>query len=147
VSSAQNGVEAWYDPTRYYGGNSQRLALLLKDHVLSELAKIGYAARDRGLQDSSCHTVIDGACTSIMVISERTYMTREEVERHGVNPEWVGFNGAQTAYTRALAMPSALIELLFISNPSDAAMLASENGREAMARGVANAILAYLAAH
>jgi N-acetylmuramoyl-L-alanine amidase len=144
TSSAQNGVEAWYDPTRYYGGNSQRLALLLKDQVISELARIGYSARDRGLQDSSCHTVIDGACTSIMVISERTYMTREDVERLGGDPEAAGFNGAQIAYTRALAMPAALIELLFITNPSDNAMLVGESGREAMARGVANGILQYL---
>src|SRR3954469_24844702 len=72
TSSAQNGVEAWYDPTRYYGGNSQRLALLLKNQVLSELERVGYSAHDRGLMDSSCHTVVDGLCTSIMVISERT---------------------------------------------------------------------------
>ena len=55
TSTAQNGVEAWYDPTRYYGGNSQRLASLLKDNVLSELERVGYSARDRGLMDSSCH--------------------------------------------------------------------------------------------
>jgi N-acetylmuramoyl-L-alanine amidase len=143
-SSAQNGVEAWYDPTTYYGASSQRLALQLKDHVISELARIGYSARDRGLMDSSCHNIINGACSSIMLISERTYITREEVERHGEDPEAFGFNGAATMNTRALAMPSALIELLFISNASDAAMLASEEGREAMARGVTNGILAYL---
>jgi N-acetylmuramoyl-L-alanine amidase len=144
TSSAQNGVEAWYDPTRFYGGNSQRLALLLKDHVISELARIGYSARDRGLHDSSCHTLVDGACSSIKMNSERTYMTRADVERQGGDPEAAGFNGADIAYTRALTMPAALIELLFISNPSDNAMLASESGREAMARGVANGILYYL---
>lgn len=145
TSTAQNGVEAWYDPTRYYGGNSQRLAILLKDNVLSELGRIGYGARDRGLMDSSCHTVIDGVCTSIMVISERTYMTREEVERSGGDPAAAGFTaGSDIAYTRALAMPAALIELLFITNPSDNAMLGSDIGRDAMARGVANGILGYL---
>jgi N-acetylmuramoyl-L-alanine amidase len=145
TSSAQNGVEAWYDPTRFYGGNSQRLAILLKDNVVSELGRIGYGARDRGLMDSSCHNVIDGSCTTIMVISESTYMTREDVERQGGDPAAAGFApGSDIAYTRALAMPSALIELLFITNPSDNAMLSSDAGRDAMARGVANGILSYL---
>jgi len=145
TSAAQNGVEAWYDPTRYYGGNSQRLALLLKDNVISELGRIGYGARDRGLMDSSCHTVIDGACTTIMVIRERTYMTREDVERHGGDPAAMGFApGSDIAYTRALAMPAALIEALFITNPSDNAMLASDAGRDAIARGIANGILSYM---
>jgi N-acetylmuramoyl-L-alanine amidase len=147
TSSLQDGVEAWYDPTRYYAGNSQRIALLLKDNVLAELARSGYTARDRGLHDSSCHTIVDGQCTSIMVISERTYMTREDVLRQGGDPEAAGFNGANMMYTRALGMPSALVELLFITNPSDNAVLASEAGRDAMARGVANGILGYLAAH
>jgi N-acetylmuramoyl-L-alanine amidase len=141
-----SGVEAWFDPTTYYGGNSQRLALLLKDQVIAELARIGYDAVDRGLQDSSCHMVVDGVCSSIMVISERTVMFREDVERQGGDPEAAGFKGADSLYTRALAMPSALIELLFITNPSDAAMLSSEVGREAMARGVTFAILQYFAA-
>jgi hypothetical protein len=95
--------------------------------------------------DSSCHTIVDGACTSIMVISERTYMTREDVLRLGGEPEAAGFApGSDVAYTRALAMPAALIELLFITNPSDNAMLGSEVGRDAMAHGLANGILAYL---
>jgi N-acetylmuramoyl-L-alanine amidase len=41
-------------------------------------------------------------------------------------------------------MPSSLIELLFITNPADATMLAREAGRAALARGVANGILRYL---
>jgi len=144
TSSAQNGVEAWYDPTRFYGGSSQRLAVALKDNVVSELGRIGYGARDRGLMDSSCHDVIDGSCTTIMVISERTYMTREDVERQGGDPAAAGFTpGSDIAYTRALAMPAALIELLFVTNPSDNAMLGSEIGRDAIARGVANGILSY----
>jgi N-acetylmuramoyl-L-alanine amidase len=144
VNHSFKGVEAWYDPTTYYGGNSQRLALLLKDQVIDELDQAGYSATDRGLQDSSCFQLVDGYCASIMVISQLTVMFRDDVERQGGDPEAAGFKGASLAYTRALAMPSSLIELLFITNPSDAAMLSRESGREAMARGVANGILKYL---
>jgi N-acetylmuramoyl-L-alanine amidase len=144
VSRGQNGVEAWYDPTTYFGGLSQRLAQLVKDHVISELEQAGHVVRDRGLQDSSCHQLVGGSCASIMLISELTVMFRDDVERQGGDPEAAGFNGADHAFTRALSMPSSLIELLFISNAADARILASETGREAMARGIANGIIAYL---
>jgi N-acetylmuramoyl-L-alanine amidase len=42
-------------------------------------------------------------------------------------------------------MPGALVELLFISNASDAAVLRDDSGREAIARGVADALLQTLA--
>jgi N-acetylmuramoyl-L-alanine amidase len=42
-------------------------------------------------------------------------------------------------------MPGALIELLFITNPSDAAILQNEAAREAMARGITRGILERLA--
>jgi N-acetylmuramoyl-L-alanine amidase len=145
VNQGLNGVEAWYDPTTYFGGNSQRLAWLLKEHVIAELDQIGYYATDRGLQDSSCFQIVDEACASIMLISQRTIMLREDVERQGGDPEAAGFNGNSFAYTRALNMPSSLIELLFITNPSDARILSTETGRDALARGVANGILGYLA--
>jgi N-acetylmuramoyl-L-alanine amidase len=41
-------------------------------------------------------------------------------------------------------MPAALIELLIISNPDDAAVLKNNDARQAMARGVARAILDFL---
>ena len=41
-------------------------------------------------------------------------------------------------------MPSALVELLFVTNPDDAAMLADESARDALARGVANGIISFV---
>jgi N-acetylmuramoyl-L-alanine amidase len=41
-------------------------------------------------------------------------------------------------------MPGALVELLFISSPEDAALLRSEDARNAMARGVVRGIIEQL---
>jgi N-acetylmuramoyl-L-alanine amidase len=41
-------------------------------------------------------------------------------------------------------MPGALLELLFISNAADAAVLADDRGRDAIARGVAEALVGVL---
>ena len=41
-------------------------------------------------------------------------------------------------------MPAALLELLYISHKVDAAVLRSESGRLAIARGVADGILTWL---
>ena len=45
---------------------------------------------------------------------------------------------------RGTMMPATLLELLFISHPVDAAVLRSESGRQAIARGVADGILTWL---
>lgn len=41
-------------------------------------------------------------------------------------------------------MPSALVECLFLSNPAEAALLAREPTREAIAQGIADGVLAFL---
>jgi len=41
-------------------------------------------------------------------------------------------------------MPAALVESLFVSNVEDAALLRSNDARDAIARGLSGAILRYL---
>jgi N-acetylmuramoyl-L-alanine amidase len=41
-------------------------------------------------------------------------------------------------------MPGALVELLFISNAADAAILREEGARDAMAAGIATSVLVFL---
>ena len=47
--------------------------------------------------------------------------------------------------TRSTAMPAALVELLFVSNRSDAATLRDNDARQAIARGIARAIMEFVA--
>jgi N-acetylmuramoyl-L-alanine amidase len=145
-STAQNGVEAWYDSTRSsFAAEGQALAGLLLENVLSELRGIGYVATNRGLFDGACFRMREGRCFTLFVIAGPRRTSREEVMRRGGDPEALGFGNEEHIFSRPANMPAALIELLIITNPADAAVLRDEGGRNAMAKGVAKAILTFLA--
>jgi N-acetylmuramoyl-L-alanine amidase len=142
--SSLRGVEAWYDSSRDYVGEGQLLARMLKDSVLQELRTWGYSTADRGLYDGKCFRNRDGRCFTLFVIAGPRRTTREEVMRRGGDPEALGFNGADVIYSRPAQMPAALLESLFVTNSADAAVLRDEAGRDAIARGIGNAILEFL---
>jgi N-acetylmuramoyl-L-alanine amidase len=140
----QNGVEAWHDSSWVYAGEARRLAGLLVSHVLAELRRYGYSAQDRGRPDGRCFRQREGRCFTLFVIAGPRETSREEVMRRGGDPAMLGFGDAPSIYSRPAAMPAALVELLFTTYARDAAVLRDEAGRQAMARGVANAILVFL---
>jgi N-acetylmuramoyl-L-alanine amidase len=49
--------------------------------------------------------------------------------------------GRESVTSRASEMPGILVELLFISNGADAAILRDDAFRDAMARGIAQSVL------
>ena len=130
------------------GSSASKTALLaqtIQDNVLRELAAYGYSAVDRGIKDDTCFRERSGRCFPLFVLGPPRTTTRDELLRRGVNPDILGLEpGQQAITTRATNMPGALVELLFISNAADAAMLANEGARDAMARAVANALLSML---
>ncbi len=138
------GVEAWYDPTRPFADENLRIAELLIAHVITELGAFGYAAFDRGALDDTCWRSFEGNCFALFMLGPPRVMQREWLEDFGIDPAVLGFAPDQeTLVTRATQMPGALVELLFISNEADATVLHSDAGQEALARGVAGAVLAY----
>ena len=142
----QKGVEVWYDPNRPFGDKNLRRAQLLLAHVLAELRAYDYRAVDRGLKDDTCFRVRDGRCFPLFVLGPERETRREEVLRRGGNPEQLGFApGQEVITTRATQMPGALVELLIISNEADAAVLRDEGGRDAMASGIARAVMEFFA--
>jgi hypothetical protein len=113
--------------------------------VLRELAAYGYSAVDRGIKDDTCFRERSGRCFPLFVLGPPRTTTREDLLRRGINPDVLGLGPEETAITsRATQMPGALVELLFISNAADAAILADSAGRDALARGVASALLMML---
>jgi N-acetylmuramoyl-L-alanine amidase len=144
-SGDQSGVEVWFDPNREFGEQNRTLAQTIQDNVLRELAVYGYGAVDRGIKDDTCFRQRSGRCFPLFVLGPPRTTTREELLRRGVNPDILGLEpGQQAITTRATNMPGALVELLFISNAADAAMLADEGARDAMARAVTDALLSML---
>ncbi len=140
----ERGVEAWYDSGGDFAGEGYNLAGMLMSDVLSELRSYGYVTKDRGLFDGNCFRERGGRCFTLYVIGGQRATTRQEVIARGGDPEALGFNGAGVIYSRATRMPSALVELLIISNAADAAVLRQEAGRDAIARGVAKAVIEFL---
>ncbi len=144
--SSLRGVEAWYDSSRTdYAAEGKQLAGLLKAGVLKELSAFAYNTTDRGLYDGACFRSRGGRCFTLYVIAGPRETTRKEVIGRGGDPEALGFNGADVIYSRPTKMPAALLESLFITNASDATVLRSDAGRDAIARGIAGAIVEFLA--
>ena len=140
----QKGVEAWYDSGRADAEEGKRLAGLLVSRVLEDLRAYGYRATDRGLYDGKCFRQREGRCFTLFVIGGPRETRREEVLRRGGDPSLLGFGDQDVIYSRPANMPAALVELLIITNGSDAAVLRDPAGRQAMANGVARAILEFL---
>ncbi len=141
-SADERGVEVWFDPNRDFAVQNRALAETILVNVVRELTAYGYPAFDRGIKDDTCFRQRSGRCFPLFLLGLPRTTTREELLRRGVNPDILGLEpGQQAITTRATQMPGALVELLFISNAADAAMLADEGARDAMARAVADALL------
>ncbi|MDA0269582.1 MAG: N-acetylmuramoyl-L-alanine amidase [Chloroflexi bacterium] len=144
--SSLRGIETYYSSVHAEAPRSLALATHLQTTALGELAAAGFPAVDRGARDTQCMYNRSGTCRGIFVISPPRVTRLEDVLQRGGDPVRAGLAPGETeASTRATLMPAALIELLFVSNPQDAAILAVEESRQAMARGVAAGILAFLA--
>jgi len=148
VSSADRGIETYYNSQRPFADQNRMLAATLQAAVTGEMAAAGFPVNDRGYKDDACLRAFQGRCFPLFVLGPPRITTREEVVRRGGDPATFGFAAAQDAVgSRATSMPGALVELLFVSNPADNTLLRTEDARAALARGVARGILEYLAAN
>jgi N-acetylmuramoyl-L-alanine amidase len=138
TSTAESGVEVWYDPNREFGDDNERLATGLQRSLLDALAVYGYQARNRGIKDDTCFRLRRDRCRPLYVLGP----ARTDVS--SLPPPVDGRAPFEASAPRATGMPGALVELLFISNTSDAAVLADPTGRDAVARGLADAVVAFL---
>jgi N-acetylmuramoyl-L-alanine amidase len=143
TSAAERGVEVWFDSARPFAEENVRLANLLLTGVLRELRLAGFSVIDRGLRDGACFRMFSDRCVTLFVLGGPRQTSIAEAVRRGADPD--SFASDQEFVTsRATQMPGALVELLFVSNASDAAILRNERARDAMARGIAGAILQFL---
>jgi N-acetylmuramoyl-L-alanine amidase len=141
----QNGVEVWYDPNREFGAENLALAQSVLSNVLFELRAFGYDAGDRGVQDDTCFRFRNDRCFPLFLLGPPRTTTRQQVIDRGLDPDALGFPAGQDAIrSRATEMPGVLVELLFISNSADAAVLRDDGAREAMARGIVRALQSML---
>ncbi|MBI5877071.1 MAG: N-acetylmuramoyl-L-alanine amidase [Chloroflexi bacterium] len=123
VNADASGVEVYYCSDRAFAAQSAKLADLVQANLMQGLRDIGYEAQARGVKD-------DAWLYSYRSVRGHLYVLGPEQRR---------------GHPRATAMPGVLGEALFVSNPAEAQLLASEGGQWAIARGYANAVVTYFA--
>ncbi len=147
ADSSVRGADAWYTSLRPFVAENQRLAMLCIDGVNAALQAAGYPIRARDAMDDAQLVDAAGRGTPMFVIGPERDVPRAELLDRGVDPAVVGMQSDALVWrTSATQMPGTLLELLYISNPDDAALLKDEPMRYAIARGIADGIARFLGA-
>ena len=121
ANNTASGVEVYYCADRSFADQSRMLAELVQANLMQGLRDIGYEAFDRGVKDDSLLYSRNGRRWHLFVLGA----------------------ARSRGHPRATNMPGILGEALFVSNPAEAKLLASEEVRWALARGYANAVVTY----
>jgi N-acetylmuramoyl-L-alanine amidase len=116
------GTEVWWDGGRPFAAYNKALAGEMLSALLGAIRAAGYPAVNRGLKEDSDFRVRNGRSFPIFVLG----------------PPRTG-----AATTRATKMPAVLGETLFLTNPAEARLLASDAMLTAIARGYHAGLLAY----
>jgi N-acetylmuramoyl-L-alanine amidase len=118
----ENGVEVWYCGDREVGDANAIWAQIVLDNVLDALRSYGYRAHNRGTKEDRYFRVRNGRNFHLFVLGPP-------------NPE--------AYHPRAMAMPAALVENLFMRHERDIRVLRDPAGREAIAQGMRRAVHRY----
>jgi N-acetylmuramoyl-L-alanine amidase len=122
-----SGATTLYDTARPFTTANRALATALQHTLITTLATAGYPVRDRGIASDT--TAAGGQITP----AGETYGHLDIL-----GPTAPGYLEHSTA------MPGALIEPLFITNPSEAAIAQASPGQHAIATAINGAVSTYL---
>lgn len=118
----QSGTEVWYSKDRPFAARNLALAQLVKDALITEIRRTGYYVHDRGIKDDTNFRTWQGRSYNLFVL---------------------GPPRTEPYKTRATQMPGILGETLFVSNPTEATLLARDDILDAIARGYYYGIVSY----
>jgi N-acetylmuramoyl-L-alanine amidase len=128
ASASVGGSLTLYDAARPFWRANRRLAQLLQSAVLAQLHLRGWSVPDDGV-----HT--DVGYGSAVTDADRAYG-----HLLILGPAKPGY------FSSPSTMPGALIEPLFLTDPSEASIADSGGGQQAIARGLASAVRQYFGA-
>ncbi|MEJ2885156.1 N-acetylmuramoyl-L-alanine amidase family protein [Actinomycetospora aeridis] len=114
------GTETLYEPERPIGPRSRALAQSLQTAIRTRLAAAGHTPLDRGIADDSSGAESGGGHLVLL------------------GPRIPGYIDEPSA------MPGALVEPLFLTNPGDLAAVADPAGTDAVGEAVATGVGEYL---
>lgn len=120
--STVSGYETWYSSARPFEGQNKLIATLIFDEMGKAFAAGGYNVVERQVRDDA---------------------TADIGGSRDVFDQYVITGPSQPGAVVASEMPGAIVESLFISSHSDAAILATDGGRAAIVDAYVNGIVAY----
>lgn len=129
-NAGDRGIEVYWESRREFAQQNQQLARTVLDRMMTTTSTAGFSVRDRGIIDSSCWRGGAGRCVGLYVLSPAGQTTLRGNPQAKVPTQ----------------MPGVLVELLFISNTEDVALLKDDRARDAIAQGLAWGILDFLKA-
>lgn len=126
-SSRVRGATTLYDKVRPFSAANHTLADLLQQDTLAALATGGWQIHDRG------------------VASDTTAGGGEQTARGEAYGHLDILGPTETGYLEeSTSMPGALVEPMFITNRTEAAIAASPSGQQAIASGITHAVESFL---
>jgi N-acetylmuramoyl-L-alanine amidase len=141
---SSRGLEVMYTPGRPFSDRSQALAESIRASIVSVLRTGGYEVGDGVVRVDTDMADSAGRMTPYLVLGAERELTRAEMDERGGDWDALGY-GAQTSIkTRATQVPGVLLELFYITNEDDAALLKDDSARHLMAVGIAEAIKSVL---
>ena len=135
-STAQNaGSLTAYDPARSFAASNIRLATLVQRDVVADLDAQGWGIPDDGVVPDTTLGSFVGDPSAGGIAGEAASYDHLLL----IGPAATGF------FSTPSAMPGAVIEPLYVTDPFEGTIAASRHGQEVMARGIATAIETFLA--
>jgi N-acetylmuramoyl-L-alanine amidase len=121
------GTETYYDSTRPFASDNQRLATLVQRNVIESLHGKAYDTPDRGIIDDT-------------ILSTENLGTLPDSYNHLVllGPEIPG-------QLRPTQMPGVLSEALFVTSPEEASAAITPQAQDLIAHGYAQAVIDFFA--
>ena len=124
-----SGSETFYDDARTFTPANLRLATLLQTSLQASFTKAGWQVFDRGVLSDA-----DTGASGLTAAADAYGRLME------IGPPKAGWND------RPSQMPGAIIEPFFVTNPVEAQVVQSGAGQQAIAAGLEQGLLAFLAA-
>ncbi|MBM4411650.1 MAG: N-acetylmuramoyl-L-alanine amidase [Chloroflexi bacterium] len=141
VDRGARGIEVYYNPDRAFAARSRELAEAIRAGVVSLLEAHGYQAPPSRIEEDIAITDAAGRTTPYLVLGGERELKREEMDERGGDWDALGYGKKASVQTRATQMPGVLLELLYLSNEEDVALLRDDSARHHMAEGIADGIL------
>lgn len=134
------GLEVIYNPDRSFAEHNRALAEAIRDSVVASLAAYGYdISPGRTLEDTSMADWT-GRRTPYLVLGAERELSHTEMDERGGDWQALGYGTQASVQTRATQMPGVIVELFYISNEADAALLKDDSVRHYLAVGLADGI-------